>query len=73
MAYHGLRAKDKSFNASMKTDFDKNIGKINVIPQDLGCVILNFLPMHFMQSPKKRNSHPKSLNQRFLLSEKRLI
>ena len=41
LAYHGLRAKDKSFNATMKTDFDPAIGKINVMPQDIGRVILN--------------------------------
>jgi signal transduction histidine kinase len=41
LAYHGLRAKDKSFNATMKTDFDESIGKINIIPQDIGRVLLN--------------------------------
>ena len=41
LSYHGLRAKDKSFNAMMKTDFDETIGKINVIPQDIGRVLLN--------------------------------
>jgi len=43
LAYHGLRAKDKSFNATMKTDFDKSIGKIEVIPQDIGRVVLNLI------------------------------
>ena len=43
LAYHGLRAKDKSFNAVTKTDFDHNIGKINIIPQDIGRVILNLI------------------------------
>ncbi len=38
-----LRAKDKSFNANMKTDFDNSIGKINIIPQDIGRVILNLI------------------------------
>jgi signal transduction histidine kinase/ligand-binding sensor domain-containing protein len=41
LAYHGLRAKDKSFNTVMKTDFDPEIGKIEVIPQDIGRVLLN--------------------------------
>ena len=36
LAYHGLRAKDKSFNATLKTDFDETIGKIDIIPQDIG-------------------------------------
>ena len=41
LAYHGLRAKDKSFNAEIKTDFDESIGKINIVPQDIGRVLLN--------------------------------
>ncbi len=47
LAYHGLRAKDKSFNATMKTDFDESIGKINVVPQDIGRVILNLITNAF--------------------------
>ena len=47
LSYHGLRAKDKSFNATMKTDFDPSIGKINIIPQDIGRVILNLLTNAF--------------------------
>jgi len=43
LAYHGLRAKDKSFNAKFNTDFDKNVGKVNIIPQEIGRVILNLI------------------------------
>ena len=43
LSYHGLRAKDKDFNATMKTDFDETIEKINVVPQDTGRVILNLI------------------------------
>jgi signal transduction histidine kinase len=43
LAYHGLRAKDKSFNANFKTDFDPNLPLINVIPQDIGRVLLNLI------------------------------
>lgn len=43
LAYHGLRAKDKSFNAKFETDFDSSAGKINVMPQELGRVILNLI------------------------------
>ncbi|MDX2047582.1 MAG: histidine kinase dimerization/phospho-acceptor domain-containing protein, partial [Chitinophagaceae bacterium] len=43
LAYHGLRAKDKSFNVKFETDFDPAIGKINVVPQDVGRVILNLI------------------------------
>ena len=41
LSYHGLRAKDKSFNADFKTDFDESVGKINIVPQDIGRVLLN--------------------------------
>jgi C4-dicarboxylate-specific signal transduction histidine kinase len=41
LAYHGLRAKDKSFIALMKTDFDETIGNINIVSQDIGRVLLN--------------------------------
>ncbi|MEO6537522.1 MAG: ATP-binding protein, partial [Ferruginibacter sp.] len=51
LSYHGLRAKDKSFNATMKTDFDTSIEKINIIPQDIGRVILNLLTNAFYAAP----------------------
>jgi signal transduction histidine kinase len=47
LAYHGLRAKDKSFNATMITNYDENIGVVNVIPQDMGRVILNLITNAF--------------------------
>jgi len=64
LAYHGLRAKDKSFNAEMKTDFDESlnadaqgVGKINVVPQDIGRLILNLLTNAFYAvTQKKKNS-----------------
>ncbi len=43
LSYHGLRAKDKSFNADFKTNFDNNVAKINIIPQDIGRVLLNLI------------------------------
>ncbi len=43
LAYHGIRAKDKSFNASMETDFDASIGSVNIISQDIGRVVLNLI------------------------------
>ena len=56
LAYHGLRAKDKSFNAIMKTDFDKTIGNINIIPQDIGRVILNLITNAFYAVDEKKKS-----------------
>ena len=47
LAYHGLRAKDKDFNAEMVTDFDANLPKIEVIPQDIGRVLLNLINNSF--------------------------
>jgi len=43
LSYHGLRAKDKSFNAKFETDFDTSLPKINVVPQEIGRVILNLI------------------------------
>jgi signal transduction histidine kinase len=43
LAYHGLRAKDKSFNADFNTDLAQDLPKINVVPQDIGRVILNLI------------------------------
>jgi len=58
LAYHGLRAKDKSFNATMKTDFDPNIGLINVVPQDIGRVILNLITNAFYAVSAPNRSTP---------------
>jgi signal transduction histidine kinase len=51
LSYHGLRAKDKSFNATIKTDFDESIGNINIVPQDIGRVILNLINNAFYAAP----------------------
>lgn len=56
LAYHGLRAKDKTFNAAMKTDLDPHIGKVNVVPQDLGRVILNLITNGFYAVTEKRKA-----------------
>ena len=62
LAYHGLRAKDKSFNADMKTDFDESIGKINVVPQDVGRVILNLITNAFYAVTEKKKKEGESFN-----------
>jgi two-component system, NtrC family, sensor kinase len=53
LSYHGLRAKDKDFNATMETDFDKNLPKINLIPQDMGRVLLNLFNNAFYAVTEK--------------------
>ena len=47
LAYHGLRAKDKSFNSSLVTHYDSSIGKIDVMPQEMGRVVLNLITNAF--------------------------
>ncbi len=54
LAYHGMRAKDKSFNASMKTDFDKTLDKIEVVPQEIGRVLLNLITNAFHAVNEKK-------------------
>jgi signal transduction histidine kinase len=55
LAYHGLRAKDNTFNADFKTDFDKNLPKINVVSQDIGRVLLNLVSNAFYAVGKREN------------------
>ncbi|MDP4115178.1 MAG: ATP-binding protein [Bacteroidota bacterium] len=58
LAYHGLRAKDKSLNAITKTDFDETIGKINIISQDIGRVLLNLYNNAFYAVNEKAKQQP---------------
>ena len=55
LAYHGFRAKDKLFNATIKTEYDETIGNINIIPQDIGRVILNLITNAFYAVIEKKN------------------
>ena len=54
LASHGFRAKDKSFNVSTKTDFDASVGKIPVVPQDIGRVVLNLITNAFYTVSEKK-------------------
>ncbi len=56
LSYHGLRAKDKTFNADFKTDFDDTIGKINIVPQDIGRVLLNLYNNAFYAINEKKKT-----------------
>jgi signal transduction histidine kinase len=55
LSYHGMRAKDKSFNAKTVTDFDTSMPKINIVSQDIGRVILNLFTNAFYSVMKKKN------------------
>ena len=61
LGYHGLKAKDKSFSAKIETEFDDSIEKINVIPQDIGRVILNLINNAFYAVNEKAKAHSSQL------------
>ena len=43
LAYHGMRAKDKSFNDAIQSEYDSNVQKINLVPQEIGRVVMNII------------------------------
>jgi len=53
LSYHGLRAKDKSFNAKFETAFDNSIEPINIVPQEIGRVLLNLINNAFYAVSEK--------------------
>src|SRR5579872_389936 len=56
LSYHGLRAKDKDFNADLVTNFDGKLPKVNVIPQDIGRVFLNLFNNAFYAVNQKQKT-----------------
>lgn len=56
LSYHGLRAKEKSFNANFTTDFDETSGNINIVPQDMGRVLLNLFNNAFYAVNEKKKA-----------------
>ncbi len=54
LAYHGMRTKDKSFNATLQTNFDNAIGQVNIVPQDIGRVLLNLYNNAFYAIQEKK-------------------
>jgi two-component system NtrC family sensor kinase len=72
LAYHGLRAKDKSFNATLKTDYDESIGNINIIPQDIGRVLLNLYNNAFYAVNEKRKQQNESYEPTVIVSTKKM-
>ncbi|HET9823805.1 MAG TPA: ATP-binding protein [Chitinophagaceae bacterium] len=72
LSYHGLRAKDKSFNAKFETHFDETIEKINVIPQDIGRVLLNLFTNAFYSVTEKNRHHPDNYEPLVSVSTKKL-
>jgi two-component system, NtrC family, sensor kinase len=60
LAFHGLRAKDKSFNAKFETDLDPALEKISAVPQDIGRVLLNLINNAFYSVTEKRKLQPEN-------------
>jgi signal transduction histidine kinase len=58
LSYHGFRAKDKTFNADFKLEADKSFPKIEVVPQDIGRVLLNLINNAFYAVDKRAREHP---------------
>ena len=73
LAYHGLRAKDKSFNATMKTDFDESIGNINIVPQNIGRVILNLINNAFYAVTEKKQNAGDAYEPTVTISTRKII
>jgi len=72
LAYHGLRAKDKHFNAKIETNFDNSIGKINVIPQDIGRVMLNLINNAFYAVDEKHKENGNNYEPKITVTTKKL-
>ena len=68
LAYHGLRAKDKSFDARLETDFDDAIGSIEVVPQDIGRVVLNLITNAFYAVDERKKTHSPEYEPTVLVS-----
>lgn len=56
LAYHGFRARDKSFNATLNTAYDTGIGNIHIVPQDIGRVLLNLMTNAFYAVDERRRA-----------------
>src|SRR5215204_2942225 len=72
LAYHGLRAKEAAFNATLKSDYDDSVGTINIIPQDIGRVILNLITNAFYAVDEKKKHQPPGYEPTVSVSTKKL-
>ncbi len=71
LAYHGLRAKDKSFNAKFETHFDESLEKVEVVPQDIGRVILNLIANAFYVVAEKKKQNPEGYEPTVIVSSRK--
>src|SRR5579863_830017 len=72
LSYHGIRAKDKSFNVITQTKFDPTIGKISIVPQDIGRVMFNLYNNAFNAVSEKAKSQPPGYEPGVSVSTKKM-
>jgi signal transduction histidine kinase len=72
LAYHGLRAKDKNFNAAISKSFDESIGKIGIVPQEIGRVLLNLFNNAFYAVEEQRRQAGEDYEPIVAVSSKRV-
>jgi two-component system, NtrC family, sensor kinase len=72
LSYHGLRAKDKSFNCIIKADYDAVIGMVNINPQDIGRVLLNLCNNALYAASEKQKHHPENNEPVVTISTKKM-
>jgi signal transduction histidine kinase len=72
LCYHGLRARDKSFHVHLQTDFDESIGKVNIIPQDIGRVLVNLYNNAFYAVSEKSKHQVSGYEPTVLVTTKRV-
>ena len=72
LAYHGLRAKEKSFNIKLETDFSSQVGKVNIVPQEIGRVIVNLLNNAFQAILEKTKTTAKTYEPLVKMSTRKL-
>ena len=68
--YHGMRAKNNSFNASLQTDFDEAVGQVTIVPQDIGRVLLNLLTNAFHAVDERMQESPEGFQPEVVLQTK---
>ncbi len=71
LSYHGFRAKDKAFNATLQTNFDESISKISIVPQDIGRVLLNLFSNAFYAVNEKKRLHTNGYEPLITVSTKK--
>jgi two-component system NtrC family sensor kinase len=71
LSYQGLRAKDRTFNSDIQTDFDPNVGTINIVPQEIGRVLLNLYNNAFYAVSEKSKQQPQNYEPCVKLSTKK--